>query len=46
MEKENRVPTELLYAILIAASLDESSEMYGHPPDWMAELDADDERKT
>lgn len=46
MEKEDRVPTELLYAILIAASLDESSEMYERPPDWMAELDADDERKT
>ena len=39
MEKEEQVPKEFLYAILIAAALDESSEYYGRMPDWTKELD-------
>lgn len=39
MEKEEQIPKEVLYAILIAAALDDSSEYYGRMPDWMDELD-------
>lgn len=39
MENKDDIPKELLYAILIAAALDESSEYFGQFPDWMSELD-------
>ena len=39
MEKEEQIPKEFLYAILIAAALDESSEYHGQMPDWMKELE-------
>lgn len=38
MENDN-VPKEIMYAILIAAALDETSEQYGNMPDWMKELE-------
>ena len=36
---EEQVPKELLYAIMIAAALDDTSEFYGDFPDYTGELD-------
>lgn len=36
---ENDIPKETLYAILIAASLDETSAFYGKDPGWIGELE-------
>lgn len=36
---EHDIPKETLYAILIAASLDENSAFYGKDPGWMEEID-------
>lgn len=36
---KDEIPKETLYAILIAASLDESSDFFGQDPGWMDELE-------
>lgn len=36
---EDEIPKETLYAILIAASLDDTSPFYGQDPGWMDELE-------
>ena len=36
---ETDIPKETLYAILIAASLDDTSVFYGKDPGWTRELD-------